>query len=559
MSIEVVKAQVKKFLSSNAPEVLAIKGDWGVGKTYTWNQYLSEFKSEISMHRYSYVSLFGINSLNDLKFTIFENSVKKDIIGENASIETFKENATSLIEKLGRKSSTFFSKNPFTKGFAPAIESVSFLSLSNTIICLDDMERKGDKLEVKEILGLISLLKEQKKCKVVLLLNENEDCIKDYKKYREKVVDLELEFLPTSEECASTAFKGNDWLSKNLKDHSIRLDVINIRVLKKIQRLSQSIYPLIQDLEEEVKVQVVHSLVIFCWCFYCSKDNENIPTLDYVTGRGYSSLGLGKKEEKSAKEKAWDGILQRYSYFVTDELDLEIKHAVTSGYFHVDNFLSRANEKNKQALASKSEGSFSKAWELYHYSLDNNQEDVINALYNSLKDNAEFISALNLNGTVTLFRDLGEDDKASELIDVYIEKRKKTPEVFNLNMRANPFSGDIKDPEIRKKFNAAWEDAFEEEDPRQVISRLATSNGWNDSDLVCLRKLSTDEYCQLLKEIKNDTLPMAIETIRMIAGYDSQQHKDSVISDNFVAALRRIAGESEINKRRMKIYGIDVD
>lgn len=37
MSIEVVKEQVKKFLSSNAPEVLAIKGDWGVGKTHTYD------------------------------------------------------------------------------------------------------------------------------------------------------------------------------------------------------------------------------------------------------------------------------------------------------------------------------------------------------------------------------------------------------------------------------------------------------------------------------------------------------------------------------------------
>src|SRR5690606_25875015 len=122
-------------------------------------------------------------------------------------------------------------------------------SLSNTIICLDDMERKGDKLEAKEILGLISLLKEQKKCKVVLLINDNEDCIKDYKKYREKVVDLEIEFLPTPEECASIVFKGNDWLSKNLKNHSTRLNVINIRVLKKIQHFSQSIYSEIQDLE----------------------------------------------------------------------------------------------------------------------------------------------------------------------------------------------------------------------------------------------------------------------------------------------------------------------
>ena len=97
------------------------------------------------------------------------------------------------------------------------------------------------------------------------------------------------------------------------------------RNLKKTQHLSQSIYPLIQELEGEVKTQVIHSLVIFCWCFYCSKDNENIPTLEYVTGRGYKSLGIGKKVEKTESEKAWDGILQHYNYYVTDEFDLEIK------------------------------------------------------------------------------------------------------------------------------------------------------------------------------------------------------------------------------------------
>ena len=55
---------------------------------------------------------------------------------------------------------------PYIKSAAPAIEAWSFMSVSDSLICIDDLERKGSSLELKDVLGLISLLKEQKKCKV---------------------------------------------------------------------------------------------------------------------------------------------------------------------------------------------------------------------------------------------------------------------------------------------------------------------------------------------------------------------------------------------------------
>ena len=84
------------------------------------------------------------------------------------SIDTFKTNTASLIESFGRQSFNLFKGAPIVKSFSPAIETISFLSLNGTIICIDDLERKGKGLEIKDILGLVSLLKEQKKCKVVL-------------------------------------------------------------------------------------------------------------------------------------------------------------------------------------------------------------------------------------------------------------------------------------------------------------------------------------------------------------------------------------------------------
>src|SRR3712207_2036559 len=77
VSTDLVNSEVVKFLKSQAPEVLCIRGKWGVGKTYTWTTRLEEVQTsgKIALQRYSYVSLFGINSLDELKFSIFENVV----------------------------------------------------------------------------------------------------------------------------------------------------------------------------------------------------------------------------------------------------------------------------------------------------------------------------------------------------------------------------------------------------------------------------------------------------------------------------------------------------
>ena len=110
MSIEAIREQIFQFLSSDEPEVMAIKGEWGVGKTYSWKKFLKEAsdQNKISLNHYYYVSLFGINSLEAFKYTIFENVVKRDVIDMEASIETYKENIVSLSSSLGRHSIRLF-------------------------------------------------------------------------------------------------------------------------------------------------------------------------------------------------------------------------------------------------------------------------------------------------------------------------------------------------------------------------------------------------------------------------------------------------------------------
>ncbi|MDI6790920.1 MAG: P-loop NTPase fold protein [Thermodesulfobacteriota bacterium] len=79
MSLALIKRQIAQFLQTDTLEVMAIRGAWGVGKTFAWNKYLNEAKhnNRIALDNYSYVSLFGLNSMDELKLSIFMDAIHK--------------------------------------------------------------------------------------------------------------------------------------------------------------------------------------------------------------------------------------------------------------------------------------------------------------------------------------------------------------------------------------------------------------------------------------------------------------------------------------------------
>lgn len=176
MSTAIVRAEIDRFLRSPAPEVLCISGRWGVGKTYAWQHFVRETEASggIAMRRYAYVSLFGLNSLAELRNSIVEDTIvlKGDLASPNvASLH----DALRRGERFARQSrpaieiaTSFFRM----KDAGDALYRAAFLTVRDQIICFDDLERAGKALEFRDILGLASMLREQRNCKVVLLMNK---------------------------------------------------------------------------------------------------------------------------------------------------------------------------------------------------------------------------------------------------------------------------------------------------------------------------------------------------------------------------------------------------
>ncbi|WP_431686613.1 hypothetical protein [Hahella sp. NBU794] len=558
MTLDVIKNQIDKFLASEEPGVMAIKGEWGVGKTFAWNKYLLKAKNEnrIGLRKYSYISMFGINSVDVFKYSIFENVIDKILIGKEANVDTFKKNSADLLASLGRKTVRLVKGASLLKDFSPAIESFSFLSLEKHLICIDDLERKGKELSIKDVLGLVSLLKEQRKCQVVILLNDGEDGLDDYKKYREKVVDIEIAFEPNPDECAAIAYSEEAPYYSRLRELTTNLGIRNIRILKKIERLINLCLPLTNGYESEISDQVLYSIVLFAWSYFSSKASDEVPDLDFITSNGYTLLGIGSKEV-CEKHKKWQTILQAYNYQLTDELDMVLVETVKTGYCAEENFKEKASAKNQQIIASKSESSFSNAWRLYGDSFHDNSGEVIEGLYESFKENCKYITPMNLNGTVSLFRDLGEQDKASEIIDIYIQKRNDEIELFN--MEENNFFGDITDQEIVDKFNDVYTNYFSAKKTKQVLESIAATNSWNQSDEVVLVNTSVDDYYKLFKTQTGRPLLSFVTTCLKFGQFGNASDQQKEIANRATKALQRIAAESEINKRRVKRFGVNIE
>jgi hypothetical protein len=74
VSVALIENEIRRLLSTKDPEVVCIRGRWGVGKTFAWRHYLADAhaqKGDIALKCYAYVSLFGMNSLDDFQVRRF--------------------------------------------------------------------------------------------------------------------------------------------------------------------------------------------------------------------------------------------------------------------------------------------------------------------------------------------------------------------------------------------------------------------------------------------------------------------------------------------------------
>ncbi|PLY04082.1 MAG: hypothetical protein C0622_03265 [Desulfuromonas sp.] len=559
MAMAAVQQQILRFLASEAPEVMAIKGAWGVGKTYAWNAFLTTAKQQhkIAFERYSYVSLFGINSLDDLRFAIFENLVERNFIGRRPSIDSFKSNTAELLKSLGKKTLPLLPSSSTEEHYRSMIDSLAFLSLERVLICIDDFERKGKDIDAQDIMGLITQLKEQKRCKIVLILNDeslNEDSTVDYVKLREKVIDSELCFAPSAEDCVAIALTGGR-IGTLLRENVLKLKIRNIRIIKKIERLSTQVLPLLKKYDDEVLHRALRTLTLLTWSYYCK--TEAAPDYDFVLGRTNAFSDLDDSLPQSIQQQEWAALLRRYDNYTVDDFDLQLARLVENGYIDELRLLEEAERFNDRILAARTEGSFQDAWRMFNESFDDNVQEVIDGVAASFRHNVRFISPANLDGAVRLLRFLGKDSLATKIINLYIEKRRDERELFNLDTAV--LAGQIRDQEVIDRFREQQRSFCEKRPLQELCDHLLAVDSCSDDEEQLLAEATVEEYIALFKAQKGPQLSRYVDLCLKFSRLGGTTDYQEEIVARATEALRQIGAESPLNAARVRRFGIKID
>jgi hypothetical protein len=552
MSLALIESEIKQFLNGNEPGVLCITGAWGTGKTFAWNYFLLHAHAEdgIGLPHYAYVSLFGSNSLDELKYSIFENTISSRDIGKEPSLETLHTNALAVANRFTRKSLRFFQQLPWVKNHVAGLGPLWYMSVANTVVCIDDVERRGKNLTLRDVLGLATQLKEQKHCKVCLILNDEAlGEIDEFRTYFEKVIDMQVIFAPSPQEAITIALDPGLPTTEEISRNCCSLGIANIRLIKKIERLVRRVMPILAPFHRKVTEQATGSLVLFAWSLY---EPNRAPTPAFLRNRTLYIL-KEDREKFGPREAAWNSLLDTYGFLTMDDFDAALFEGLKKGYFDQAAIKAPAEELHRRLLRADAGERTKRAWDLYHDSFDDNQQQVLDAIREAFFADITHIDVVNLNGTISMFKELGRRDQALEMLEAYINAHRQNSTL--LNLADHPFRDQVTDPDVQQALQRYAIATGAKNDVVAILRNIVENKGWHPDEIAILARAPVDEYRRIFKEHRGDALHGIINVCLKLRE-PGPEDDPSTIAEKAREALKMIGCESPINERRIAKYGI---
>ncbi|MCT7575738.1 KAP family NTPase [Aliarcobacter butzleri] len=386
----IIEERLIELLNSNQSFGIALNGKWGVGKTFFWDRLIQE---KFSDKKTAYISLFGVENIFDIeRKVIFQISTKDRFI-------------TNAKDKIKDFKTTLGLKDEDTNfGLTGSILSIG-LSLfekkdfENVIVCFDDFERISDKLKLKDVLGLISELKEQKKCTVVLILNKDKLKEDGLSKYKDKIVDYDFNYEPTESQSFSLIKDNLKAFKEYPLEYFQKYEINNIRIMKRVINALNDYACFEESLKDfkNIEKELVENILEI------STINALKLSVDFEKLSKYSMQNYLDKKNKE-KNEDYDQLLKYinfgYSgYFYMSDITYNVVDYIKNSIVDKDSLQQSINERIKKQKYSLIEEQIRKCTHKARYDLNypyNQYTQDLSAILESNKETlTEIISADN--------------------------------------------------------------------------------------------------------------------------------------------------------------------
>ena len=532
-----IKNQVDYFLSCIDRKTLAINGPWGCGKTYFWKNYCAD-TNLIKEARCSYVSLFDIASLTELKSKILFSSATQSDDEWSRRMEYAAKGVRAVLDKV-----SFFDQ--FVKSDS-IISAVEERFLKDCLVCLDDIERRSKNLDMGQLLGFVSVLREHHNCRIILILNEDQLNGEDrsiLKKYRDKIIDMELLFRPSVRENTEIVFRNHPYVDLLIEVFE-RFGINNIRIMQKtLWRLGRLLSILAEEYTQ-AREEMSRQLAILC-CLHYSETFS----IDITQVRNLHPWPNPKDSEDENKQIT--DMLKSIGWGWPEYADLLIA-AVLHEVF--DEIPINAVAKNLQelhqdkALRAEIEAAFNK----FNANFQGTIDEIRTELQNLLNSRNKEMSWNQLGQVLSLLNDLGGKIDVAACQEQWIEDH--PDDLSDPNSLGYILPG-IQGEQLKIELEQRMEQYKAKLDLVDCMSQVADKQSWGGDVSQALKAATKNDFINALKRSTEPNLLSLVRRFLSFAVSFGRSNEDwAGITERIRSALVEIAKISKLNRIRVNNF-----
>lgn len=260
-----------------------IDGSWGIGKTYFFNNDLKDL-FEKNDYEIIYISLFGKKDIFSIKDTILSQLTGVIFKNKNVGVierikRAFKEDKNiSITDKIKNTKQEFSSfckcsSNKIISNFSKLRNSVFKMDISvlldiygdnldnflnkNLVICFDDCERVASQEVLPEFLGILDLLKRNKKIFLISIGNMAQISDKNFTAYKEKSFTRFFTLYKSSEDVLKIIldkYKFSETFKESYKKSLTRIFNYKDMHLEKLSSEERNVYDVSKDIFTNIRI-----------------------------------------------------------------------------------------------------------------------------------------------------------------------------------------------------------------------------------------------------------------------------------------------------------------
>jgi len=420
------------------------------------------------------------------------------------------------------------------------LPSFEELLIKNYLVCFDDLERRNKALDLEQFFGLVSVLKEQNDCRIVMICNEtelSERHLRTLSKYREKIVDRQLTYEPLFDENFRIIFPE---ANPSIREVFEAVGLNNIRVFQQANWCIKYFRPHLKDCHagfiDKFNQQCTR---LACVHFALSKQI----TLEQLTSTSW--LGVSISDRNGLSDAAKD-IVRNLQFLPTDADDSIIEY-LRNGYCDTARLKSTVERLNQEYQKREADQALTEIWGRVWHSYKSNSDEIARAAEEYITKYSSYIPYKYTNDLLDFVKKIAPSLNAESKKESIARALIPTADVATLRL----IQTSCESKDVREEAKAKEQQLVSRRSIEQLVLALGDSDGWNPADFSEFNEYSEEELFEWLRGAHQPYLLATIAEVIARGQLESGENKGGRdLGVKFRKVFERLAKRSLLDKQR---------